>query len=77
MIGDSCTFGLIVAECFTYPAPTRVALQQMGRDLEVINAGVDGCTSRQRAKFEWESIWRKTSYPSSNLFPKLVRSVLG
>jgi len=68
---------LIVAESFAYPAATHVALHQMGRDVEVINAGVDGCTSRQRAKFEWESIWRKTSYPSSNLFPKLVRSVLG
>jgi lysophospholipase L1-like esterase len=42
MIGDSCTFGLIVAENFTYPVVTETALRRMGRDVEVINAGVEG-----------------------------------
>ncbi len=42
MIGDSCTFGLIVAESFTYPVATQAALRQLGRDVEVINAGVEG-----------------------------------
>src|SRR5881409_1716588 len=42
MIGDSCIFGLIVAESFTYPAATQVELQEMGQDVEVINAGVEG-----------------------------------
>jgi len=42
MIGDSCTFGLIVAESFTDPVATESALRGTGQDVEVINAGVEG-----------------------------------
>jgi lysophospholipase L1-like esterase len=41
-IGDSCTFGTTLGEAFPYPRVMERELRRQGRDVEVINAGVEG-----------------------------------
>jgi lysophospholipase L1-like esterase len=41
-IGDSCTFGTTLGEGYPYPRVMESELRRMGRDVEVINAGVEG-----------------------------------
>jgi len=41
-IGDSCTFGTILGEAYPYPRVMESELRRLGRDVEVINAGVEG-----------------------------------
>jgi lysophospholipase L1-like esterase len=41
-IGDSCTFGTTLGEAYPYPRVLESELRRMGRDVEVINAGVEG-----------------------------------
>jgi lysophospholipase L1-like esterase len=41
-IGDSCTFGTTLGEAYPYPRVMESELRRQGRDVEVINAGVEG-----------------------------------
>jgi len=41
-IGDSCTFGTTLGEAYPYPRSMQSGLRRLGRDVEVINAGVEG-----------------------------------
>lgn len=41
-IGDSCTFGTALGEEYPYPRVVERALGRAGREVEVINAGVEG-----------------------------------
>ena len=41
-IGDSCTFGTAFGESYPYPRVLEAELRRRGRDVEVINAGVEG-----------------------------------
>jgi lysophospholipase L1-like esterase len=41
-IGDSCTFGTAFGEAYPYPRVMESELRRSGRDVEVINAGVEG-----------------------------------
>src|SRR5262249_41768604 len=41
-IGDSCTFGTAFGESYPYPRVVERELRRLGRDVEVINAGVEG-----------------------------------
>jgi lysophospholipase L1-like esterase len=41
-LGDSCTFGTALGEQYPYPRVLEGALRRAGRDVEVINAGVEG-----------------------------------
>jgi lysophospholipase L1-like esterase len=45
-LGDSCTFGLLLPDRYTYPRITESALVDSGRDVEVVNGGVEGYTVR-------------------------------
>ncbi|MEW6203612.1 MAG: SGNH/GDSL hydrolase family protein, partial [bacterium] len=49
-LGDSCTFGWVVGDDFTYPAVMQRTLRKMGYDVEVINAGVEGYTAKDILK---------------------------
>jgi hypothetical protein len=41
MLGDSCTFGSLF-DRYTYPRVAEATLREHGRDVEVVNAGVEG-----------------------------------
>jgi len=41
-LGDSCTFGTALGERYPYPRVLESALRRMGREVEAINAGVEG-----------------------------------
>jgi lysophospholipase L1-like esterase len=41
-LGDSCTFGTPAGETYPYPRVMERELRRLGRDVEVINAGVNG-----------------------------------
>jgi lysophospholipase L1-like esterase len=49
VLGDSCTFGLGVADEETYPAQLEQDLRKRGRDAAVFNAGVPGYDTVQEA----------------------------
>jgi lysophospholipase L1-like esterase len=49
VLGNSCTFGMGVADDETYPAQLERALRERGREAAVFNAGVPGYDTSQEA----------------------------
>ncbi|MCA8920424.1 MAG: hypothetical protein KDD82_01370 [Planctomycetes bacterium] len=54
-LGDSCTFGLGVADDAAYPAQLEALLRGAGRDAAVFNLGVPGYDTRQEAAL-WDRL---------------------